>query len=319
MNIPDWLKNVGKTIAVGAGLTGLLIAAQAANKWASINNKQEDSPEEPSQPQNLTTQKALSPLKERLIHTGASSQQGVERQHNQDNLLVAEFSIGGGALLGVFDGLGGHQGGAIASEIAARTINNIMSSAAILNSAEMQARLANAFERADSSIRHRSHKELGLKNMGTTAVVAVIVDEGFIFQHTGDSRLYHIRDGSIIYRTKDHSVIRYLVEEGALTEEEASKHPLRNQITSCLGPAISRNRLVIEPDPYNSFRELKPGDIVALATDGVFDKISDPELAQLISEDTTNLASLALDITEEAALRGATDDRTLIIYRHPEA
>ena len=136
-----------------------------------------------------------------------------------------------------------------------------------------------ALERADAAIEQRASKERDLEGMGTTAVIAAINQHEYVHCYLGDSRLYHIRHDEVIYHTKDHSVVRFLVEEGIIGPEEAKDHPYRSQLTSSLGGGPNANRLTIEPkwDGKDApRREWQSGDWLILCSDGLNSELEGP-------------------------------------------
>ena len=110
---------------------------------------------------------------------------------------------------------------------------------------------------------------------GTTCVAALIQDGKMYWGHAGDSRLYLLRDGAVLTRTSDHSVVQQWVESGMISAEEARIHPQRNQITNCLGGI--EDMFYVEPgEPV----ALQSGDVVLLGSDGLWGPFTDQELVE---------------------------------------
>ena len=147
------------------------------------------------------------------VVVGARTDVGHHRSLNEDALLVGE------RVWVVADGMGGHTGGSQAAQIAVDTARDSLTQKPL--QVNLYEQLRATFSRIDSNIRERAQRETGLSNMGTTGVAALLLPHEMVHLYIGDSRLYHFRDGVEIYRTKDHSVVRYLEDEGLLTEEEA--------------------------------------------------------------------------------------------------
>ena len=157
------------------------------------------------------------------------------RPYNQDRF--GKFETPGAMLLVLADGMGGHENGEIAAQLAVEFM-----AAAFLR--EAKPKLANpdlflfrAIGRAHSTIVQHAAKA-GLEESPRTTVVACVVQEGEAFwSHIGDSRLYLIRKGRIVARTKDHTRVQQLVDEGRIREEAVATHPERNRLMQCLGSA----------------------------------------------------------------------------------
>ena len=151
--------------------------------------------------------------------------------------------------------------------------------------------------------------------MGTTAVVAVINRDNYVHCYLGDSRLYHFRDGEMIYQTKDHSVVRFLVEEGIIGPEEAKDHPYRSQLTSSLGGGPNANRLTIEPkwdEEKIPYREWQSGDWLVLCSDGLNSELEDEEIACVLAE-AEDTRSAALELRDRVLKTLARDNVTVIV------
>ena len=138
------------------------------------------------------------------------------RQENQDFYGTAKTKFGN--LIVVCDGMGGYNGGRYAAELA---VNTILKSMETTPETELQNALQNAINEANTTIWNEAHANPEFKNMGTTVTALLITPEKAIACHVGDSRIYQIRKGEIIFRTFDHSHVFELVKAGLLTEEEA--------------------------------------------------------------------------------------------------
>lgn len=250
-----------------------------------------------------------------LSHTGNS------RTANQDTFRVVPLPELGPdyALALVCDGMGGHAGGEVAAEIAANIITTVLVRQRSTDPAEIYSALREALERADAAIEMRASKERTLYGMGTTAVAAVFSRQGFVHCHIGDSRLYHFSGSELLYRTRDHSVVRYLLEEGIITEEEAKSHPYRAHLTSSLGGGKEANRLTIEPqwnDPNSPLRTWSSGDRILLCSDGLNTELSEQEIRRALTEPDGSRAA-AERLLEATLATVARDNVTVIVaQRH---
>jgi serine/threonine protein phosphatase PrpC len=188
-----------------------------------------------------------------------------DRDGNEDRV---GYSFSKDALLMVIaDGMGGHHGGEIASEIAVQEITQRFRM-------EAQNKLKRPFEFLMSAIQaaHRAivaHADRNnMLECPRTTCVACVVQNGYAYwAHAGDSRLYVLRRGNLIAATQVHSKVQQLIDSGQITPEQAARHPDRNKIFSCLGgvvpPAIDMGREV----------RMEPGDTVLLSTDGFWAQI----------------------------------------------
>lgn len=256
------------------------------------------------------------------IEAFARSHRGRVREENQDRFLLEVVSGWGetGALLAmVADGMGGHQGGSQAAQIAVNTVHESLTQRP--PEVRLYEQLEASFVDADDAIRKRALQDTSLTTMGTTGVASVCFPGECVHLYTGDSRLYHFRDGEILYQTRDHSVVRYLQEEGLLTAEEARVHPMRSRLTSSLGGGVQEKRLVLEPrwsDEQDSHHQpsiltLAKGDIVLLCSDGLCGEVSTEQLLEFVRQypdDPEKLTELCVKGALEA---GGRDNITVIV------
>jgi len=238
---------------------------------------------------------------------------GRQRQHNEDNFLVADQA----RLYLVADGMGGHAAGEIASRIAVDSISEFIEHskeddgtwphAYDENFRKTTNRLMAAVRIANTRVLEAMRKDARLRGMGTT-VVACLADEDFLaVAHVGDSRAYLIRDGQLSRLTNDHSWVFEQVQAGMLTEAEAEKHPLRNVITRALGGALSVN-------PDASEVETKTGDVVLLCSDGLTGMVPEPEILRTVLE-TDDLDKACQTLIDKANERGGLDNVTAILVK----
>ena len=246
---------------------------------------------------------------------------GKVRGENQDRMLLEEVPNLQGVIAMVADGMGGHTGGSQAAQIAVDTIRKqLLATPAKVNVYEQ---IRDCFSSADRAIREKASQDAQLGNMGTTGVAALLLPEETVHIYTGDSRLYHFRDGAEIYRTKDHSVVRYLEEEGLLTEEEARNHPMRSRLTSSLGGGPQERKLLLEPnwDPkpeielQPSILRLQAGDIILICSDGLCGEISSPELFKLVKAQQESMEDLTRICVDAALQTGGRDNVTVIAIK----
>jgi protein phosphatase len=232
----------------------------------------------------------------------AGTDVGRARSGNEDSYFC------GRTVFAVADGLGGHQGGEVASAAAVEPLA-ALDGREFAEPAKAAEALTAAIREANSAILERAAGDPGLWGMGTTVTAAALAgDRNLQLAHVGDSRAYLLRDGSLDQLTTDHTVVGELVRRGRLTPAQAAIHPERSILTRAVGldPQIP----VDTPDPL----ELRDGDQVLLCSDGLTEAVDDGQIAQLLSaEGDGNAACQALIDTANAA--GGPDNITVVLLR----
>lgn len=200
---------------------------------------------------------------------------GKRRASNQD--YVGLFDNDNGANLAIVaDGMGGHQGGDVASEMAVSHIGNAFNN---LQADDIDAAakwLISELGRENDLILKRGQQFADLTGMGTTIVAVLIFGGKFVVANIGDSRAYLYRGGHLLQITEDHSLVNELVKNGELTPEEAENFPRKNVITRSLGVAPD-----VDAD-VNTY-DLMKGDTLLLCSDGLTKTVSDDELAAILA------------------------------------
>lgn len=242
------------------------------------------------------------------IETAQVSRLG-NRNQNQDRARIVRSESR--MLVTVADGMGGHVGGDIAAETAVET-------------------LVQAFQQAQDSIEpaeflrhtlasaHRAVVELGVELhpdlQPRTTITACLITAGMVrWAHVGDSRVYFIRDRRVLTRTRDHSAVEILAQQGLLEGVDLSMHPLRNFVDQCLGGDAELPTIDIS-DPH----PLLTGDVVLLCTDGFWAPLTDVQIARALGEQLELQASLEA-LAMEAELRSipTSDNVTVAALRWP--
>ena len=232
----------------------------------------------------------------------AGSDVGRARSGNEDSYFC------GRSVFAVADGLGGHQGGEVASAAAVAPLA-ALDGRELATPGEAAEALAAAIQEANSAILERAAGDPSLWGMGTTMTAAAITADGHLqLAHVGDSRAYLLRDGALEQLTTDHTVVAELVRRGRLTAELAAIHPERSILTRAVGldPRIP----VDTPDPL----DLRPGDQYLLCSDGLTEAVADPSIAELLSanEDGDGACRSLIDAANEA---GGPDNITVVLVR----
>ena len=226
------------------------------------------------------------------------------RANNEDNILIKK--IKDIYILAVADGVGGHNAGDIASKMAIDILQKTVEEKYNQNLSieEIKQLLVGAYNIAHNQI--KEHAVGDKEGMATTLTTAIIKGNNCIIANCGDSRAYLIRDGEIKERTKDHSLVQALVDEGHITEEEAMHHPMKNIITHALG---------IDDFKVDTYEwELKKGDILLLSSDGLHDYVKKEEIFEVVknNDNPKEIVENLLDI----ALEKTKDNVSIIVYKH---
>ena len=193
------------------------------------------------------------------------------RTENQDFYGTAKTHYG--ELIVVCDGMGGHNGGRHAAEVAVQVILEEITKSEDSNPANA---LHTAIVKANAAIWNESHVNIQLKGMGTTVVALLLTPDKAIFAHVGDSRIYQLRQGKILHRTFDHSHVFELVKAGLITEEQARLSEKSNIITRGLG---IRATVDIEITDNLSYQK---GDRFLLCTDGIWGMLPENDLIEFV-------------------------------------
>ena len=226
------------------------------------------------------------------------------RDHQEDAVLAKPIGDRGDAwLLAVADGMGGHEGGEVASRLAIDALGARFSGA-------MPDDIALELKRAYREANDRIWSEGGpdsARHMGTTLVSAVINGAYLTIANVGDSRAYLIRGQQVLQVTKDHSLVAEQVEHGELTAGSERQSPQRNVLTAAVGTTERLDRKL--PEIFEL--TLLPEDRLLLCSDGFYDVIEQREYSAQLAGDDPNTISLAL--TSLAEQRGTTDNVSAVV------
>ncbi|MDJ0653523.1 MAG: Stp1/IreP family PP2C-type Ser/Thr phosphatase [Xanthomonadales bacterium] len=228
-----------------------------------------------------------------MIEFGHGTHVGLRRDHNEDT-YCAEPQMG---LWLVADGMGGHELGEVASAIARDTV---------VREVDAGTPLQDAIRVAAQRIVDQSRKRQSAMPMGTTMVAATLQDGSYEVAWVGDSRVYHW-NGSLKQLTSDHSYVQELVDQGAISAEQAKTHPHRNVVTQALG--------VTEPESLRVDAvsgSLGTGEMLLLCSDGLTEEVDDDYISYVLSrgmdiqESVDHLILAALD-------HGGSDNVTVVL------
>lgn len=274
------------------------------------------------------------------LYAAADTDPGRVHPINQDTAAAAvrPNSDEAAGLFIVADGMGGHQAGEIASQLAVKTIKEELAwfleetddedtQPTLISplaktmvdgpvepapSDQLQMRLQLAIERANRAIAdYAQSNPIDAGNLGTTVTCALIDGSEAVIANVGDSRTYLLRDGKLQQVTEDHSYVARLVKEGQIKPEEIFDHPRRNVITRSLG-----HKTDIEVDTWS--KQILPGDRLLLCSDGLWEMIQDSAFLEQQLRDSDDPSATVAALIEEANRQGGADNIGVVVV-HIEA
>lgn len=234
----------------------------------------------------------------------AKTDVGKAREMNQDYYSIpsSESDL---QLYILADGMGGYNGGEIASRLAAETTKNYIQNnfKKIEHDKEAILKLVkDAMEYANMVVYEESKKDENLQGMGTTLDVCFIYNSKIYIGHVGDSRIYLIKKDIARKITKDHSYVQQLVEDKKITREEAEHHPKKNMLLKALG-CIS----YVEPDIRA--RNLEKDDILLMCSDGLTNMVEESKIYEVVRENKEKAPEILVNLANNA---GGYDNITVI-------
>lgn len=235
---------------------------------------------------------------------GVLTHNGRRRPHNEDSYRVRE-DLG---LFIVADGMGGHDGGEVASALAVDIIEREIAAGTPLEQAILAAHAAIAAHPLGQG---------GVRGMGTTVVVVRFLDEArtqFEAAWVGDSRIYQItRDEQyerLVQISRDHTLVQDLVDRRLITPEQARTHDKRNIITQALGACQSPG-----PQVESAQAELRPGEVLLLCSDGLNGEIEDSVIQALLGNQVQLVETVCQELVDAALAAGGRDNITVVVLR----
>ncbi len=239
---------------------------------------------------------------------------GKLRDNNEDAFIAQKLSGNGLILACVIDGVGGYEGGEVAAAITREALLKQLNKP----ESHMQPALKEALHMANESIFVEKQKNKKYESMACVLTLAMVdvPRHVFYYAHVGDTRLYLLRDNSLVKVTKDQSFVGFLEDSGRLTEQEAMTHPKRNEINNALGftGQININSDYIETgeSPF------LPGDHLLLCSDGLTDMVSSSEITAILSKDMP-LNEKAIALIAAANTAGGKDNITVVLVYNDAA
>lgn len=246
------------------------------------------------------------------MNSSGRCEKGMCRSSNEDSIFI--FNTQYGCLPNLYivaDGMGGHNAGEIASSLAIQFFCEYIheNRMRILKERyEYIDIIKKAILYANNKIYEKSKSDDKLKGMGTTLVVASILDNILFVENVGDSRLYIIRDKEIIQITVDHTYVMEMLKSGNLTEEEIFNHPNKNIITRAIG-----TQQYVEVDSFEI--EIKKDDIIIMCSDGLNSMLKDNEILEITLKGNT-LDEIAQFLLKSANQKGGLDNISIIVINN---
>lgn len=250
------------------------------------------------------------------VEIAGATDPGIVRKNNEDNFAV-EPELG---LLVVADGMGGHNSGEVASDLASKTIvdfarkmlggaRSMIPEGGTRGLSVRGSQLEYFVKTANTMIYEKGRAFPKDAGMGTTVVAAIVDAKSLTVAHVGDSRLYLWRKGELTQLTEDHSLVGEQVKRGQITADQAARSTLQNILTRALG-AEAEVSVDVADHP------LLPGDIVLLATDGVNKMVTDAEVARTV-ESEREPSRIVDALIAKARAGGGVDNITAVAARVP--
>lgn len=234
----------------------------------------------------------------------SKTDKGMVRSSNQDAELYGAFE-NGDVWAVVCDGMGGANGGSVASNTAVDEIADKLreSYRSSMSGNAVRDMIGKAIQAANIKVYIEAQENLSLRGMGTTVVVVIVSGDTAYIAHAGDSRAYLLTGGAIRQLTTDHSVVQAMVDKGELTADEARHHPRKNLITRALGV---KPRLDID---YCECPLVK-GDIILMCSDGLSNYVEENEIYNILRSNDSRTAVDKLINTANA--NGGGDNITAV-------
>ena len=237
----------------------------------------------------------------------AVTHRGLVRLHNEDNLCIETRPVANSQayIFAIADGLGGHRGGGIASEIATDSIRKDFKK---WNGKSPDSFAVKSIQQANQEIFSFAQEHQDFINMQTTTTSVIIKEDSLSVGHVGDCRLYRSRKGLVALLTKDHTVASDLLRFRLISTEQSAHHPGRHQLTRSVGSSP-----FIRVDSVKE--HVEPGDTYLLCSDGLWSEVEKDDIKEALSyKDIEKSCEKLVDITLNG---GAPDNLSAIVFRIP--
>ena len=244
-----------------------------------------------------------------MIQAYAKSDIGKVRENNQDYYYISE-PLDDVQLYIIADGMGGYNGGEIASSLAVTSAKSYIENNFKQTDKDKESIIqlvASSLEYANMVVYEKSKEDKELEGMGTTLDICLIYNNRMYIGHVGDSRIYRIRKDFIRKLTQDHSYVQKLVKDGTITQEEANHHPQKNMLMKALGC-----NAFVEPDVM--IKGFQKDDIILMTTDGVTNLVSKEDLFNTVKKE--NLEQIPKKLVEQAIENDGYHNATVIVIKN---
>lgn len=230
---------------------------------------------------------------------------GLVRSKNQDSFFLSnEYDF---PLFIIADGMGGHNGGEIASSDAIDIVKGIFleNKEKLINTKAIKIIIEEAIKKANTDIYIKSLELPEYNGMGTTISLCYVFENHIFIGHVGDSRIYKIKNDNIIQITEDHSLVNELIKKGEITRAEAKNHPQKNMITRAVGTSFDIEVDIIKIEYKKDYKFL-------ICTDGLFNMVDEDQIIKIIRENMS-IREAGKKLIEMAKKNGGLDNISLII------
>ena len=244
-------------------------------------------------------------------HIETACDQGVVRSNNEDaicygNCVVKNEKLNVQWML-IADGVGGHKAGEVASGQLVDYINNAFEQLKKQPEQGWLAWIEQQIQSANQAIYNQALSQPSYEGMSTTGVLLVIDNHQCYLGWVGDSRAYTLSNHQLKQQTKDHTMIQYLVDKGAITAEEAQKSNTKNLLSKAIG---AKSELEVEVLSFS----VQVGDALLLSTDGLHDYLTDEQLTQYMANSNVN-HSVCSDMIAQSIDQSSKDNITVGIIK----
>ncbi|MEF9990905.1 MAG: Stp1/IreP family PP2C-type Ser/Thr phosphatase [Romboutsia sp.] len=244
-----------------------------------------------------------------------ASHVGKVRKNNEDYCrgeVIQNDNLETVSIFAIADGMGGHNKGEVASELAVENIicflkENLLQSKSIKID-YVDDIIKQAYNSVNSIIHKKSISEVEFQGMGTTLTIAIIYKDNLYVANVGDSRCYILQNDEFKKITTDHSIVEELVKANIITESEAKTHPRRNHITRAIG---TDEMVIVDIFKY----KLNINDMILLATDGLTGCVEDEDIKSVVQKDE-DLEILSNELINMANETSGKDNVSVILIKH---
>jgi len=269
------------------------------------------------------------------VDVAALTHRGKVRQNNEDQFLVgrterdlevlltsldrdhlSRHSRETGYGMIVADGMGGEEGGEVASRLAIETLLELVIKTPdwLMRiddelAQELIRRTTDRYHKVDAAIRDEAESNPSLGRMGTTLTVAVSLAADLFVIHVGDSRAYLFRNGQLRQLTRDQTVVQSLVDAGILTHQEAATHKMRHVLTQALGQHAGKLKIEVQR------LKLEDGDCLLLCTDGLTEMVPDREISAVLTN-SGRAEQHCHALLDKALDAGGKDNITVVVAHY---